>query len=395
MKLKTWLLIALTPLTAVSVLAQVSNSEPPVISPAPSEASAVVPSAPAATPEAPAAKPAHKHKAKAKHAEKTPVTKTSVILDPPVSATVKCEVLDVRGQPNFVGEVVGHVKKGDTVTVLEEITYSHGHLNEPTNWSRISLPTNVPVWVDADFIDDSNAVKVKKLNLRGGPGENYSVVGRLEKGTPVSIVTKKEGWLQIDTPTNAYAFVASQYLDKSAALPPPTGLAVASAPAPTPTPAPVVVNVPAEAPAPAPAATAPPPAPAPTPTAPAPTTQSEQDQELAALHRATAPEPATAPPAPAPTPEPAVQPSPVAEGAPRIITREGFVHRAHNIQAPSSFELHDIRTGVLTEYLQPPDGNKKFKMYIGTRVHITGTEFLDPSWPDTPVLHVQTVDLMP
>ena len=66
-----------------------------------------------------------------------------------------------------------------------------------------------------------------------------------------------------------------------------------------------------------------------------------------------------------------------------------------NIQAPSGYELHDIKTGVLTEYLQPAPGQKTFKVFVGTRVRLTGTEFLDPDWPRTPVLHVETVDLMP
>ncbi len=379
MKLKAWLLFALAPLTAVSVLAQT----PPPPSPAtpPPAVSAAPPAA------EPAAKPAKKHKAKAKAAKpaKEASAKGSIVLNPPVTATVKGDVLDVRGQGSFTGEVIGRLKKGESVTVLEEITLGHVRPNEPEQWSRIVMPANTPVWVNAEFIDSATkTVRVKKVNVRGGPGENYSVVGGLDKGTAVKEVGKKEGWLQIETPANAFAFVASEYLETSAAEPPATAVAVA-APAPPPV-APVVVTVPVEAPAPVPAK------PAETAsagiTAPAPTPASQAD-ELAALHRTTAPEPLVAA-----APAPAAQPAAAGPVIPRIVTREGFVHKSYNIQTPADFELHDIKTGELTEYLQPAAG-QKFKKFVGTRVRIIGSESLDPRWPRTPILQIQTFELMP
>jgi hypothetical protein len=373
MKLTAWLLSALAPLTAVSVLAQTPNPVPPAPPPPPA-----VSAAPAVEPAAePAAKPAKKHKAKAKHAKepsvKTPSVNSNIVLNPPVTATVKCDVLDVRGQSSFVGEVITRLKKGDSVTVLEEITLGHVHPNEPGQWSRIVLPANTSVWVDADFIDpETKAVRVKKINVRGGPGENYSIVGGLDQGTAVKEISRKESWLEIEAPTNAYAFVASEYLEKPAAEAPAPVAAAA------PPPAPVVVNVPAEA-APAPAK------PAETPSdglaAPAPTAASQADQELAASHRT-----------PAPVPE-VTQPEAAQPGDARIVTREGYVHKAYNIQAPADFELRDIKTGELTEFLQPARG-QKFKIFVGTRVRIIGSESLDPRWPRTPILQIQTIGLM-
>ena len=399
MKLTALLLSALTPLAAVSALAQPSNPVPPGMNPPPPPAYAA-PAAPTGLAVQSATEPAPPPKAKAKHT-RAPTVKSSVVLNPPAAAIVKCDVLDVRGQGSFAGERITYLKKGESVTVLEEITLGHVRPNEPAQWSRIVMPANTAVWVDGDFIDpESKAVRVKKVNVRGGPGENYSIIGRLDKGAVVKEIGKKEGWLEIVSPTNAFAFVASEYLDKQAAptpapvaavapppgTPPPTAAALAPPPAVE---KPVVVNVPAEtAPAPAkPVETAPA-----APVAPAPTAASQADQELAALRRATAPGPSVAPTTPAAA---ATAPEAVKQETPRTVTREGFVHRAYNIQAPAGYELHDIATGELIEYLQPAPGQKKFKIFVGTRVRITGSEFLDPSWPRTPVLHVQTVDLMP
>jgi pyruvate-formate lyase-activating enzyme len=164
-------------------------------------------------------------KAKANYPE-APNFKSSIVFNPPVTAIVTCDELSVRGQGSFDGEVITHVKKGQSVAVLEEITLGRVRPNEPDQWSRIVLPANAPVWVDASFIDpETQAVRVKKINVRGGPGENYSILGQLGKGTAVREIGKKEGWLEIEAPANAFAFLASEYLEKQAA---------ATAPAPPP-----------------------------------------------------------------------------------------------------------------------------------------------------------------
>jgi hypothetical protein len=96
---------------------------------------------------------------------------------------------------------------------------------------------------------------------------------------------------------------------------------------------------------------------------------------------------------PAPTLAAATAPAAASE-APRVVTREGFVHRAYNIQAPADYELRDVKTGNLIDFLQPPPG-QSFKIYVGTRVSVTGPEGLDSHWPRTPILQVQSVDLLP
>ena len=58
------------------------------------------------------------------------------------------------------------------------------------------------------------------------------------------------------------------------------------------------------------------------------------------------------------------------------MTREGFVHRAYNIQAPADYELHDIQSGKIIDYLQSKPG-QNFKMYVGTRVTVTGPEGIE------------------
>jgi uncharacterized protein YgiM (DUF1202 family) len=368
MKKNVWLFSALAALTAAAALAQ--DASPAGAAPTPPASQT-------------AAKP---------HEKKLTAVKKRVEMNPPATALVKGKAVNVRGQPSFLGEVLGHLQDGATVTVLEEITLNHPPSGEPPKWYKIAMPTNIPAWVDADYIDAATqSVKARRVNLRGGPGENYSVVGRLEKGAMISELRHEKGWVAIEAPTNAHAFVAAELLEIQAA---PAPLAAAPLPAPEVVP---VISPPAPVPAtPTPATVEPAPA-APAPVAPAPTPQTETEQELAALRHAIATEPPAPAPAPAPTPAPApapATPAAVEPAVPRIVTREGFVHRAYNIQSPTDYELHDIKTGALIEYLQP-QGQPNFKIYVGTRVTVTGPEAMDKRWPRTPVLKVQSVDLMP
>jgi uncharacterized protein YgiM (DUF1202 family) len=363
MKKNVWLFSTLAALTATAALAQDTTTG--------------------------GAAPATQARESAPQKKKPTAIKKRVEMNPPATALVKGNSVNVRGQPSFIGEVLGHLQNGATVTILEEITLNHPPTGEPPEWYKIVMPTNIPAWVNASFIDAATkSVDVRRVNLRGGPGENYSVVGRLEKGATINELRNEKGWLAIEAPTNAYAFVAAELLEIQAA---PAPVVVAPAPAPEV----VAVNTPA-ATAPVVPVTAPVENTTAAPVAPAPTAQTETEQELAALHQATPTESAaaTAPAAAAGAPVTAPAPAIIETAGPRIVTREGFVHKAYNIQSPADYELHDIKTGALIEYLQP-QGAQNFKIYVGTRVTVTGPEVIDQRWPRTPVLQVQSVDLMP
>jgi len=368
-----------------------------------------------------------------------------LVLDPPGAGTVKLESLLVRSQPAFAGDVLAHVAKGQTVTVLEQITLAKPKLNEPANWARILLPTNTAVWVFADYVDtNSMTISRPRVNVRGGPGDFYGIVALLEKGARVKQVRRNADWIQIEPPANACGFVASDYLTmQPPAAPPPAAVAAAEPPAAA---APEAANpAPAAAPPAAPPATAPvaaaPATPEPVATPPANTTSEATNAAPPAAAPIAAapamPEPVASPatnaapqatnttPAPVDAP-PIVAPEPIATGPaatpanpappaaavsaavaaatpespgidpkPRIVTREGYVRKALNVQAPADYELRDLNSGKLIEYLQPGAGDKNFKKYTGLRVSVTGPEALDRHWPKTPILQIQTVDLMP
>jgi uncharacterized protein YgiM (DUF1202 family) len=232
------------------------------------------------------------------------------------------------------------------------------------------------VWVRASFIDPTNTVVLpNKLNLRAGPGENYSVVGVLERGAPVREVLTDGDWMRIGAPAGAYAFIAAIYLKQETA-------AVAAAPPPAqPTPAPV----PAPAPVPTPLPEPPPMAAVPTETPAAPT--------VAPVPVPVPTEAMTAPP-PTPAPAPAETPASEPPPPPRIVQHEGIVKGSASIQAPTKFTLVNPATGRIVNYLYTSSTNLDLRRYKGLHIIVTGEEGLDERWKNTPVISIQRIQVV-
>jgi len=397
-----WLLCGMTVSTAL--LAQQASNSPatgPIETPAPAPA-ATSPAPPAAeappalgaapATNAPAAKAAQKKSGKKKSGKKrpgqaaprkpafTPAELRTVPLTAGPAVVVATHV-NVRAQPRLHSEVIGHLTKDEPVTVLEEIILDHSAPDEPSAWAKITLPPGVHVWVNSPYIDPAaKAVKATRLNLRAGPGENYSVLGRLPHGETVKELRVKGDWMEIEPPASAFAFVAAQFLKQGEAVPP-AGPSIAAAPAPI-TPAPATAQPPPIAPATA----TPPPIAAPAPAAATPPPIEPATPPVAAAPETTAPAPATMPATtPAPAPE---EPLP-----PRIVMREGIVRGMTSIQAPSGFELVSADNGKAIDYLYTTSKELDLRRYKGLRIIVTGEEGLDARWGHTPVLTIRKIEV--
>ena len=332
-------------------------------------------------------------------------------------ATVKDGRINVRGQPSLVGEVITQLQTGDRVVVLEEITVAKPKTNEPPRWARIQMPPNTPVWVFAPFLDPAaKTVKVSRLNLRAGPGENYSVVGRLERGAPVTEIRRVEDWLEIETPPGAYGFVAADLLIKGGAaaalaqtpiqtpppqVPPvvaPPSTDLANAPRSNPATTATSLTPPVVVESPVPTVQTPPTpvfTPAATPTFTPAVTPAEQPPTAAALEKAPAVTPGL-PPAVTDSPAPEAV-KPVAQEPPlrRVVRREGLVRSTVSIQAPTYYELLNPDNRKTINYLHTEKLGLPLKDYRGRRIIVTGEEAIDPRWPKTPVIEVDNLELIP
>jgi uncharacterized protein YgiM (DUF1202 family) len=352
MKTNCWLILGT--LIAASAIAQNNtNALPPIPAPivSPTAETAPAPAAPATV--------KHKKHAAPKRAALDEPTVTLV----PGAAEVAVANLNVRGQAGLKGEAVAHLNKGDAVTVLSQINLDKHAVGEPAQWAKIALPTNTHVWVNTKFIDaDSKTVSARKLNLRAGPGENYSILGVIERGTTVNEITTKDSWTQIEPPTDAYAFVAAMYLKQEAS----GNLAANPAPSTETTPAPTTNTVAETQPIVA----------EPTNAAPA----------AAEVNSAT---PNSAPPTMAENNAATVvdtNPPP-----PRVVTHEGVVGPVGSIIAPTAYVLYDPSTRQNINFLYTTSTNLDIGRYNGMLIDVTGEEGIAERWPDTPLLTIQRI----
>ena len=282
------------------------------------------------------------------------------------SAVVKGDRVRVRGQATLKSEVITLLKKGETVTVLEEIAARKPKRGEPANWARIQLPPNTPVWVYAPYIETTNnTVNIKRLNLRAGPGERFSIIGRIERGTPVKQIRTTDNWMEIEAPGNAFAFVAAEMLEKLTAPAQPQLAANTPKPAPA-QPAPTVETVKTET---APAVAT---EPVPAPTEPAPTVTPPSGL------------------APQPAPTPAVE----AVAPKRVVSREGTVIVSRSIQAPTSYALEHRESHRTVNYLHSESEDIDLKRFAGKKVIVMGEELIDQRWVNTPIIEVESIRLL-
>jgi SH3-like domain-containing protein len=283
-------------------------------------------------------------------------------------AVVSASHVNIRSKAGLVGEVLTHVTNGTPVTVVEEIHLKKSGPEEPSAWAKILLPPDTHVWVKSSYLDANNAVKSRRLNLRAGPSESYGVVGTLQKGDTVQVVDTKGDWTQIQAPTNAYAFMAAQYLKQ--------GEEVASMMTPS-----TANNTGTEMP----------PIEAMTNTdntVAAPTTEMPSLTDTNAGTAMTTPTPM-----PDMSQQPA-QPETPQEPPVRIVEHEGIVRSSFSIQAPTRYELVSPENKQIINYLYTPTTNLDLSRYKGLHIIVTGEEGLDERWKNTPVITIQRIQVL-
>lgn len=302
------------------------------------------------------------------------------------SAQVSKPRILVRAQPTIYSEILSKLEQGDKVTILEDITIEKPKEGEPAKWLRIKMPDNVPVWVFSPYLNQDHTVKVSRLNLRAGPGENYSVVGRIDRGAAVKPIRSVEDWTEVETPAEAYGFIAADLVERSgAAQAPATPVATERATPPTTAPATPTTPVVQETP-PAVAQTPPPPVvetrqvPVETPPAAAQPVQPERP-----IAQPTTPVVVQAQPTP-----PAQE-----QSSARIVRREGIVRSTKNILAPTYEELVSVETRKTINFLWTGPNGADLKPLRGKRVVVIGEEGLDPKFPRTPVIEIHSIEPAP
>jgi len=286
----------------------------------------------------------------------------------PGPAVVVANHVNVRTRSSLSGEILTRLTNGQPVAVIEEIKLKRSGPDEPSAWAKIELPPGAKAWVKSSYIDASKTVVPKRLNLRGGPSENYGVIGTLQRGDTVTEIETKGDWTQVAPPAGAFAFVAAQYLSQELS-------ALITATAPTPPPI--------ETPMPATVQDTPLIATNTTDAAMAGMTASNTAEIISNELAAAMSSPITLAPPPVELPPP-----------PRVVQREGFVRGNTSIQSPTKFELVSPDDRRLINYLYTTSTNLDLSRYKGLHIIVTGEEGLDERWKFTPVITIQRIQVL-
>ncbi|WP_238579244.1 SH3 domain-containing protein [Neobacillus niacini] len=134
-----------------------------------------------------------------------------------MTAEANTNQLRVRTGPGTNFRINGYLNKGQAVSVLDE--------NE--NWLKISAGFGEG-WVAREYLDFKNntnnnsneennnksigtGIVTDTLNVRNEPSTTGTVIGKLAKGTSVSIYSKKNSWVEIKY-SNQSAWVSADYV---------------------------------------------------------------------------------------------------------------------------------------------------------------------------------------
>lgn len=110
--------------------------------------------------------------------------------------------VNLRNEATLDSDVIAQVNYGDELTALE--------IGE--EWIRVRPPATVPVWVHAGLLFEEREVRARVLNVRSGPGTQFSSVGTLGRGDPVEVLEQVDEWRRIAVPANVFLWISRDFV---------------------------------------------------------------------------------------------------------------------------------------------------------------------------------------
>lgn len=129
---------------------------------------------------------------------------------------VTAQALNLRAKPDTKSPVVGRAVKGEVLTVYREVN----------GWYEVSLPATVEAWISAGLVKNNKVAS--NANLRSGPGTSHASLGVLAAGTPLTILSRQNGWakVRVPNPGSLRAYASARYINASGTVPASGGAAV-------------------------------------------------------------------------------------------------------------------------------------------------------------------------
>lgn len=169
---------------------------------------------------------------------------TATAIPPPTptrqrEGSIDADLVNLRNSPGEDGDILGTVAQGERVRVLSQ--------SDDGLWFMVCCPLDnrLPAWLSAELVRlDPSPITAKDLaqvanlvtepvsgtqdvaiavvnadlvNVRGGPGTNYGIVGQVQQGTTFDVVgrTEDQGWWRICclAGTDQASWIVAEFVD--------------------------------------------------------------------------------------------------------------------------------------------------------------------------------------
>jgi len=117
--------------------------------------------------------------------------------------------INIRSDSTVSSKVICVLGKDEPVEVIKE-SYE---------WYKIRLPKTAASFIRKDFVEpiDEKTAKVIKdnVNIRLGPDESSSILGKAGKNEIINILGEKGEWYEIEPLSNSFGWVHKRFVDKA------------------------------------------------------------------------------------------------------------------------------------------------------------------------------------
>ncbi|RFU69368.1 hypothetical protein D0469_09870 [Peribacillus saganii] len=128
-------------------------------------------------------------------------------------AKVKATTLNIREKPTTASKTVGKLPQGAAVTIQ----------GQQKEWAKISYGKAQSGWVDSTYLTLEKAkpaaktktgyATVNSLNVRQGASGTSKSLGKISKGTPVTVYSQNGSWLKVTVPSKKWTgWIAKNYI---------------------------------------------------------------------------------------------------------------------------------------------------------------------------------------
>lgn len=133
------------------------------------------------------------------------VAATAATLPAQTPVRITADRVNLRAQPRLTAEVIAQAAYDDRL-VAREIG---------AEWVAVGAPASVDLWVMKPYVQvPQNTIGAQRVNVRAGPGINYTIVDTLSLGDPVEPRGEEMGdWIKIAPPPNACVWVSREYVE--------------------------------------------------------------------------------------------------------------------------------------------------------------------------------------